>query len=86
MKNPNFAAFIKKQLALPELKRLPFDSFQILPIQRIPRYQLLIKELLKYTEEDHPDFPNLTKSLQKVVEIAAEMDKRKQREDLKNRL
>lgn len=28
-----------------------------MPVQRIPRYQLLLKELQKRTPEDHPDYP-----------------------------
>lgn len=33
----------------------------IQPIQRLPRYVLLISELLKYTDLDHPDYATLTK-------------------------
>jgi hypothetical protein len=32
------------------------DSVLILPVQRIPRYCLLLEQLLKYTWEDHCDF------------------------------
>ena len=28
-----------------------------MPVQRIPRYQLLLKELQKRTPADHPDMP-----------------------------
>lgn len=28
-----------------------------MPVQRIPRYQLLLKELQKRTPSDHPDMP-----------------------------
>jgi len=27
-----------------------------MPVQRIPRYKLLLTELLKHTPEDHPDY------------------------------
>jgi hypothetical protein len=38
------------------------DSFLIRPIQRIPRYNLLIRELLKNTPNDHPDYQQLEKA------------------------
>merc|ERR1719216_361589 len=41
----------------------------ITPIQRIPRYQLLLKDLLKKTPEDHVDYEGLKTSLEKVTEI-----------------
>lgn len=29
-------------------------------VQRIPRYVLLLEDLLRHTEEDHPDYKPLT--------------------------
>jgi hypothetical protein len=46
------------------------DSFLIRPIQRIPRYNLLLNELLKCTPEDHPDFIDLNKAKAKMEEIS----------------
>jgi len=37
--------------------RLPY--YLIMPIQRIPRYRLLLQELLRNTDCDHPDFENV---------------------------
>jgi hypothetical protein len=34
-----------------------------MPVQRIPRYVLLIRELIKSTWPDHPDFKNLQAAL-----------------------
>ena len=45
---------------------MPLDSFLIEPVQRIPRYCLLLSELLKYTDKSHADYENLVYSL-KVV-------------------
>eukprot|EP00727_Mastigamoeba_balamuthi_P013358 m51a1_g8645 hypothetical protein (434) ;mRNA; f:12921-14578 len=47
----------------PECKGLKVGSFLILPVQRGPRYALLIRELLKYTREDHPDYPRVAEAL-----------------------
>jgi hypothetical protein len=38
-------------------------SFLITPIQRIPRYSLLLKEIIKITPSMHPDIAALNKSL-----------------------
>jgi len=35
------------------------------PIQRLPRYELFLKDLLKNTEEIHPDYENITKAYKK---------------------
>lgn len=48
---------------------LAFESCLICPVQRIPRYQLLIQDLLKVTPQEHPDYPQLQQALKKVAEI-----------------
>lgn len=50
-----------------QCKRLPLDSFLILPVQRVPRYKLLVDEMLKCTPSDDADFANLTMALEKIV-------------------
>jgi len=46
----------------------------IKPIQRIPRYNLLLLELLKHTEPSHPDYDDLTKALAKMKEVATHIN------------
>lgn len=53
------------------------DSFLILPVQRIPRYNLLLTELIKHTWTDHMDYDNLKKSLEKIQQVASYMNERK---------
>jgi hypothetical protein len=45
------------------------NSLLIEPIQRIPRYELLLKDLLKYTAVDHPDTPLLREALAFVQKV-----------------
>lgn len=52
-------------------------SLLITPIQRIPRYQLLLKDLLKHTWEDHPDHVNLTKALGLITDTANYVNQKK---------
>jgi hypothetical protein len=42
------------------------DSFLILPIQRIPRYNLLLNELFKVTPVKHLDFHLLKKAKEEM--------------------
>jgi len=37
-----------------------------MPVQRIPRYMLLIEQLIKNTEKDHPDHHDLVEAKQKI--------------------
>ena len=38
-------------------------------VQRIPRYLLLLKELLRFTEPTHPDYAELQKALEGIKEV-----------------
>eukprot|EP01103_Thecamoeba_quadrilineata_P009897 TRINITY_DN2019_c0_g1_i1.p1 TRINITY_DN2019_c0_g1~~TRINITY_DN2019_c0_g1_i1.p1 ORF type:complete len:948 (-),score=186.68 TRINITY_DN2019_c0_g1_i1:30-2873(-) len=49
---------------------LPLASLHITPVQRIPRYVLLLKDLLEHTWEDHDDRVPITRALVKLEEIA----------------
>lgn len=44
-------------------------SYLISPIQRVPRYQMLIGELLKCTTTDHQDYDRLQEVLKVVMEV-----------------
>ncbi|KAK8885928.1 hypothetical protein M9Y10_041386 [Tritrichomonas musculus] len=45
----------------PENNKTTFQSMVIKPIQRFPRYVLLVHELLKYTPKSHPDYISIQK-------------------------
>ncbi|KAG9394989.1 RhoGEF domain [Carpediemonas membranifera] len=52
-------------------------SYLILPIQRIPRYEMLLKELLKNTRSSHVDWPSLTDAYSTVQQVATYVNERK---------
>lgn len=52
------------------------QDFCITPVQRVPRYRLLLEQLLKNTPEEHPDFAQLTSAVQLVADKAAEINKK----------
>jgi len=41
-----------------------------MPVQRIPRYKLLLEDLLKKTVETHPDYLNIKKAYQVIENVA----------------
>ncbi|KAI8070978.1 hypothetical protein BC940DRAFT_325456 [Gongronella butleri] len=67
----NFIHAVEKQ---PELRKLPFRHFIILPVTRLQRYPLLIGAILKKTPEDHPDHEILEECLDVLKRVASTMD------------
>lgn len=52
------------------------------PIQRIPQYGILLDELIKITQQDHPDYDFLNKSILLMDEVEKNMNNTiKQAED-----
>ena len=45
---------------------LDLRAYLIQPVQRVPRYRLLLIELLKHTRESHPDWVDLKAALENV--------------------
>ncbi|KAK6620794.1 hypothetical protein RUM43_011090 [Polyplax serrata] len=54
--------------------KLALDSLIIMPVQRIPRYELLIQRLLKHTESTHPDYTLLLAAQHKIHELAVKIN------------
>jgi len=50
--------------------KLTLDALLIMPVQRIPRYELLLKELIKHTEPSHPDAAVLLEAQKQLHELA----------------
>jgi hypothetical protein len=68
--NRKFADFVELAQKDPKCQNLAMESFLILPVQRIPRYKLLLEQLLKYTEKSHADYESVSFALEKISEIA----------------
>eukprot|EP00615_Pteridomonas_danica_P018798 CAMPEP_0114408250 /NCGR_PEP_ID=MMETSP0102-20121206/22542_1 /TAXON_ID=38822 ORGANISM="Pteridomonas danica, Strain PT" /NCGR_SAMPLE_ID=MMETSP0102 /ASSEMBLY_ACC=CAM_ASM_000212 /LENGTH=674 /DNA_ID=CAMNT_0001575105 /DNA_START=29 /DNA_END=2051 /DNA_ORIENTATION=- len=67
-------AFISACEAQPCCNRRGLKDFMIEPVQRVPRYELLIKEVIRYTPPGHPNNPMLLKALKEVKEVADGMN------------
>eukprot|EP00455_Lapot_gusevi_P057799 TRINITY_DN9948_c0_g1_i1.p1 TRINITY_DN9948_c0_g1~~TRINITY_DN9948_c0_g1_i1.p1 ORF type:complete len:233 (-),score=50.37 TRINITY_DN9948_c0_g1_i1:14-610(-) len=68
--NEKFRAFLEQCMMNPKCKGLNLESYLIMPIQRIPRYKLLVTEIMRHTLDTHPDWPALV-SADKVVNLVA---------------
>eukprot|EP01113_Clastostelium_recurvatum_P039518 TRINITY_DN6041_c0_g2_i6.p1 TRINITY_DN6041_c0_g2~~TRINITY_DN6041_c0_g2_i6.p1 ORF type:complete len:1168 (-),score=332.78 TRINITY_DN6041_c0_g2_i6:54-3242(-) len=70
----------------PLAKGLDLASYLIMPIQRIPRYSLLLQELLKHTRPDHTEYDKLGEALTKVKDIALNLNEKKRDSENKSKL
>ncbi|GAM17857.1 hypothetical protein SAMD00019534_010320 [Acytostelium subglobosum LB1] len=61
--------------------RSRLESLLITPVQRIPRYVLLLQDLLKHTESTHPDFLHISEGLKVIKEVAISINDTKRRAD-----
>jgi len=67
-----FRKFFRDQIkeAPPVYANFNFESLLIVPIQRIPRYKMLLMDLHKNMRPEHPDYQELEDALKKVGDIA----------------
>lgn len=60
------------------------NTFLILPIQRLPRYQMFLETLLKKTPRFHSDYNELKQALEKMISVTSYVDDReKEFEDIR---
>eukprot|EP01080_Neovahlkampfia_damariscottae_P006896 gene6896-11058_t len=75
-KNAEFSRWLKSNQKKSQSNGLSLKSLLIMPVQRIPRYTLLLSSLIKNTEKDHPDFKKLCDALIEMESIAEFQDKK----------
>ncbi|XP_063995287.1 dynamin-binding protein-like [Diachasmimorpha longicaudata] len=61
-----------------------FDMSSILikPVQRILKYPLMLYELVKCTEDDHPDKPGIEEAWKAMTKVASHINEYKRRKDI----
>jgi len=69
-----FAAELEKGMKHPLAKGLELGAFLILPVQRIPRYVLLLTDLLRNTPEEHVDYQAISSALNIMKVVADHID------------
>lgn len=65
---PRFGAWLENTRTLMQID--PLDSYLIRPVQRIPRYLLLLNDLLKATKPDHCDYTDLKSGIAQMQTLA----------------
>nr|XP_008115970.1 PREDICTED: rho guanine nucleotide exchange factor 17 [Anolis carolinensis] len=71
---PAFMKFLEQSMRENKEKQALSD-LMIKPVQRIPRYELLVKDLLKHTPEEHPDHPFLLEAQRSIKQVAERINK-----------
>ncbi|XP_077424470.1 FYVE, RhoGEF and PH domain-containing protein 6-like [Vanacampus margaritifer] len=69
-KNPLFGAVVREFEASPRCANLALKHYLLKPIQRIPQYQLLLRDYLKNLSKDSADYKDTQDALAIVREVA----------------
>ena len=65
-----FEKYLQKAKENTECRGLDLLSYLIMPVQRLPRYVLLLSELRKNTSLKHADYKNIDKAVGGLEEVA----------------
>jgi len=76
-KSPQFRAFLDGAEKDTRSQGLDLESFLIQPIQRLPRYELLLKDLTKCTDKTHSDYGVLCESAKRVMRVTTQINDKK---------
>eukprot|EP00211_Chloroparvula_japonica_P003584 CAMPEP_0119137266 /NCGR_PEP_ID=MMETSP1310-20130426/23265_1 /TAXON_ID=464262 /ORGANISM="Genus nov. species nov., Strain RCC2339" /LENGTH=720 /DNA_ID=CAMNT_0007128335 /DNA_START=89 /DNA_END=2248 /DNA_ORIENTATION=- len=78
--NQAFSDFlVSTERAVDPRGKTPLEGYLILPVQRIPRYKMLLSELLKFTQEGHVDRENIKKALAYIEGVANSINESKRK-------
>jgi hypothetical protein len=80
-----FAHFLKMAKSHPQHTQINLQSYLILPIQRLPRYKLLLSELLDASDVEHNDFEFLSKAKELInAQIIHLNEKKRLKQDMED--
>ncbi|XP_004347833.1 hypothetical protein CAOG_04008 [Capsaspora owczarzaki ATCC 30864] len=81
-----FREFLRASAARPECKSFGLKEIMLTPIQRIPRYKLLLDDLVKHTEKEHPDFDTLRKAVEAMKALAQYLNEAKREAEMRREM
>uniref|UniRef100_A0A6B2L6W9 DH domain-containing protein n=1 Tax=Arcella intermedia TaxID=1963864 RepID=A0A6B2L6W9_9EUKA len=76
--NPKFAKYLDSVTNSSICSGQSLLSYLAMPVQRLPRYVLLLGELLASTPSTHPDFKNSTQAYEKITNVNNYLNEKKQ--------
>ena len=79
LENPAFVQWQERVAEQPQLHKLRINTLLIMPVQRVPRYSLLLRELISKTPETHPDYASLQKAFDFIGTVASGINEAKRR-------
>ncbi|KAL7721225.1 Rho/RAC guanine nucleotide exchange factor [Entamoeba marina] len=85
-KKKTFAGLLTKLTTSPEVKNQTIFSYLILPIQRIPRYELFIRGMLKNIPKWSDEFGQLKEILELINKTASYLNERRREMEYKTQL
>ncbi|KAI8920077.1 hypothetical protein DFJ77DRAFT_225932, partial [Powellomyces hirtus] len=77
--------FLKQARDHPQHTQISLQAFLILPVQRLPRYKLLLEQLLSCTGEDHPDHQDLVRAVVEIRKRVTECNENKRAAENRDR-
>ncbi|KNE68309.1 hypothetical protein AMAG_12976 [Allomyces macrogynus ATCC 38327] len=77
LKVREFAGYLESVKSLKISQKNDLASFLILPVQRVPRYELLLKTLIRNTEPDDPELLALERALDRIHHAAQVINRAK---------
>lgn len=72
--NAALQSFLQTQQKLPECRGQDLASFLIMPVQRVPRYEILLSEIIKHSHRTSQEFKSSLDAFEKVKETAAHIN------------
>jgi len=79
--HPEFEQFVQKAENNPRCNYLGILDFLIMPIQRLPRFEMLMNDYLKHVDEDHPDYTNAQNASKQIKEMTSFVNEQKRKAD-----
>eukprot|EP01130_Rhizamoeba_saxonica_P013323 TRINITY_DN5682_c0_g1_i1.p1 TRINITY_DN5682_c0_g1~~TRINITY_DN5682_c0_g1_i1.p1 ORF type:complete len:684 (-),score=171.65 TRINITY_DN5682_c0_g1_i1:87-2138(-) len=72
--------------SMPCFNGLKFSSLLIMPVQRVPRYNMLLIDILKHTWKEHPDYDDLEEVSKEIGNVATYLNSKKGEAEQSNRV
>jgi hypothetical protein len=82
----NLKVFLDQAMNSSSCMGKPIQSYLILPIQRVPRYELLLRELQKVSPEGHPDKSLIPQAISEIHKAVVYTDLQLANLDLRKKL